>query len=121
MKRAFLTLLGCATALPLPVLAVDDLIIVGHGNTPSTHVFSSPPQWLPYLIPLIFFLAGIIQFFYPRISWRLKMFSRNWEFADPVEPSGLWLFFARVGGLVMIGFSVMLFITVHSGVSPIPK
>ena len=100
------------------VLAVTNLTLVGGKSLyPGNSFGNQPPTWLPYLFPAIFILAGIIHFLFPRLVWWLKMFGKNWEFDEPAEPSSLWLFFARLGGLVMIGFGVFLF-TVEKGGLP---
>jgi hypothetical protein len=107
----FLTGLICQ-----PLLAMTNLVLVGGQPIhASTTLGDRAPVWLPYLFPLIFFLAGVIQFFYPRIAWKLKMLGKRWEYDGEMEPSGLWLFFVRLGGLGMVGLSVLLLITVRSG------
>jgi hypothetical protein len=117
MKKVFLVLSVFAAALP--ALAVDNLIIIGHGSTPPSRAFGSqPPSWLPYLIPLIFLLAGLVHLFYPRVGWWFKY---GWRFGGSVEPSSLWLFFERLGGVILIGVSVLLFIAVSGGHNPFSK
>jgi hypothetical protein len=102
--------------------AATNLVLAGGGTASSAKNFGAqPPVWLSYLIPGIFLVAGLIQLFYPRIAWSLKMFASRWEFADPVEPSGLWIFCARIGGLILIGLSVWFFIILRGGSLPFSK
>jgi len=46
-----------------------------------------------------FMAIGLVQVCFPRVGWWLKY---GWQFRDAPEPSGLWLFFARFGGLLII-------------------
>jgi hypothetical protein len=103
-----------------PMLAMTNLVLVGGQPMHTSTTGDQPPVWVPYLFPLIFFLAGVIQFFYPQVAWNLKMLGKRWEYGGDIEPSDLWLFFARLGGLGMVGLSVLLFITVRSGSTSFP-
>lgn len=110
MKKGLGILLGWATALPA-ALAVDNLIVTGHGSTPPSQVFGNqPPGWLPYIIPLIFLLAGLVHLFYPRVGWWLKY---GWQFDGSVEPSAFWLFCERLGGVILIGVAGFILYSVN--------
>lgn len=103
-------------ATSLHAMAVTNLIIIGQ---PASHPV--PPlsfralNLVPYVPSLAVAVAGLIHLFYPGFLWKLKMLGKNWEFADSAEPSDLWLFFTRVGGVFLLGLSMWLAISMYLG------
>ena len=99
--------------------AATNLIVIGHADTPSPlgHFFNHYGiPWKVYLVPLIVFAIGIFHFFCPRACWYFKW---GWRFADS-EPSNLWLFFERAGGILIMGFAIFLLLA-FSGIIQLPN
>jgi hypothetical protein len=116
MRRLKTILLTLLMATSLRALAVTNLIIIGHPSSqPAPPLNFRGLNLVPYVPSLVMAVGGLIHLFYPGFIWKLKMFGQRWEFADSAEPSDLWLFFTRLGGIFLIGLSVWLAITVHIG------
>ena len=105
MKRNSLILLGLLSSQF--AFAVTNLVIIGRGNAPTNTSFGDrPPPWLPYVIPSIFLVAGLVNIIFPRFGWWLKW---GWQFKDAPEPSGLWIFGERCGGVILIVIAIAVF------------
>jgi hypothetical protein len=100
-------------ALPMsqPASAATNLILTGGATTQASPVFTgSSVPWQANFIPLAVLMVGLAHLFYPRMGWWLKY---GWKFGDSVEPSALWLFFERLGGILIIGAAGLLFCAIH--------
>lgn len=60
-----------------------------------------------FLISLLFFAMGILNIFFPTVSWYL---SHGWQYKD-AEPSDISLFMCRLSGIVAIILSIVVFFT----------
>ena len=72
-----------------------NLIVIGNSNTRIAQSTATLPWQLQCVFGLMLIL-GLIQCFYPRVGWWLKF---GWQFREAPEPSMLWLFVTRLGGL----------------------
>ena len=51
-----------------------------------------------FVLFIIFGCIGLINLFFPRLAWFLKM---GWQFRGKTEPSALWIISSRIGGLII--------------------
>jgi len=73
---------------------------------------SAASKWItPALIPWGILFICLLHVFFPRMFW---FFSRGWMFRGDVEPSSMWLFFTRLGGVVgTIIFGYVIYMMTH--------
>lgn len=66
---------------------------------------------------IIFFIfmgfgcLGLINLFFPRLVWFLKM---GWRFRGRTEPSALWIFFSRLWGLIIAAVCFYFAVTLYA-------
>lgn len=99
--------------------AATNLVVIGNPSTQSAHGHFFNRYGLPWqvqLLPLFILMVGIFHLFYPRTCWWFKW---GWRFADS-EPSELWLFCERAGGVIAIGFAIFICLAVN-GIVTLPK
>jgi hypothetical protein len=102
MKKMVWILSGCLTTFS--ALATDSLILTGGKSAYQANASDSALKSLaPYLIPACLIIGGLVNLIFPRFGWWLKW---GWQFKDPPDPSGLWLFGERLGGLLLIGIGI---------------
>jgi hypothetical protein len=94
--------------------AADSLVLKG-GSGQRSGGFT-PVPWQIDLVPLVILLVGVGHLFWPRVAWWFKW---GWRFQDS-EPSTLWLFCERLGGVFIIAIAVGLFL-VMNGVVHLPS
>lgn len=101
--------------------AATNFIMVGGGSTqpnPASHRSIAP--WQVQGVVGVVMALGLVHMLFPRVGWWFKY---GWQFRDAPEPSGLWLFFARLGGLLIVVVTG-LFLCRMNGIDfglPIPK
>ena len=89
-----------AALMPMLGRAATNIILSGGGTQPSAaRLHSVTAPWQAQLIAGLFIAVGLMYVFWPRVGWWLKV---GWQFREAPEPSGLWLFFARFGGLLIV-------------------
>lgn len=94
--------------LPGILQAASNIVMSGGDKTffgRASQGASAP--WQVQIFIVVFLIIGLVQLFFPRVAWWLKV---GWQFREAPEPSGLWLFFARFGGflIAVIAFLVLL-------------
>jgi hypothetical protein len=93
------------------LFAVTNLILIGNGNTQSSRCFHGQlVPWQANLIPLVILIAGVVHLFCPRMCWYFKW---GWRFGGSVEPSAIWLFFERLGGVFITVIAVYIFLMIN--------
>jgi hypothetical protein len=103
MKTFSLILLGLLAAGSAS--AVTNIIVIGDSRPPMAHTYFGPSiNYANIALILFFFLIGMFHLFFPRVCWWFKW---GWRFADS-EPSALWLFFERAGGVVIIAITLLV-------------
>ena len=75
------------------------------------------PTWLtPENVLWGLFVVALLHVFFPRVFWFL---SYGWKFRGDVEPSGLWLFFNCVGGIIAAGvIAYAIYLMRHPEIPP---
>ena len=109
MRR--LSLISIGVLVGQSALAMTNLVLVGNNSQQTKHFFGNQPvPWQANIVPLFILIIGIVHLFYPRVGWWLKY---GWQFSGSVDPSALWLFFERVGGIFIIGMAVFVFCMIN--------
>ena len=90
--------------------AATNLIVIGNQSPSQFPLFGAMSiSSQANLVVLIGLVIGLVHLFFPRVCWWFKW---GWRFANS-EPSALWLFFERAGGVIILAAAVFAFYLIN--------